>query len=143
MANIQGYSGTYSSNNIPKPTVFPSYFIVNFSKTFEVGTHFITLTFEKTHNLIYFDPLDLPIQQDILRYITEYEGDVYKINFQIQNPFSDFCGIFCMLIILLHANKLELNILDILFCKKSVDNDNIAKHTVVYLLKFYLDDAHV
>ena len=100
MSKIKGYKGTFSSNNAPKLKNNQS-IILNFSKYGEDGTHFIALFFQK-NKCMYFDPLCIKceyIPYEIKKYLKKYKKTL-NISKKIQNNESEFCGFFCMLIII-------------------------------------------
>ena len=70
MQDIHRFMGVCSSNELTPPLSYPTYIIANFSRSYEIGTHFIAILFLKKHLCIYFDPLNLSfIPRDIQEYM--------------------------------------------------------------------------
>ena len=107
MKIVPTFMGVYSADNILLPAKFPSSCIVNLSTQYEKGTHFVSILYPNSETCIYFDPLDLGyIPKNIFDYLRkQLNRNIIIINFQIQNMFSIFCGLYCMLLSLLQLHK--------------------------------------
>ena len=138
MKDVKNFMGVYSVNKIVKPKYTPSYIIVNFSPEELPGTHFIAIIFINSELCIYFDPLDLPfVPMEIQQYMHQQSNLVYILCYPIQNMFSGYCGFYCILAILLHANNFSLTDGLQSFPKLSLGNDEKCISTVVKLFKIY------
>lgn len=138
MRDVEPFIGVYSVDNIKKPVSYPSYTIVNFSPVHSPGTHFITIMFIDKNMCVYFDPLNLPfIPSEIQEYMQENSKYTYIFKYAIQNPFSGYCGFYCLLVILLHINKISLCYGIYSFPKLSIHNDEKCIRTLIKLFKVY------
>ena len=121
LRRIPSFLGVYSSDNIPPPKFFPSSCIVNFS-----------------YCCRYFDPLDLNfIPPNISDFLKTYFPNKYRIiHFKIQHSLSNFCGIYCMFVCILHDNKRSvLETLENNFFEDELSNDQKVVHLVCKLIK--------
>ena len=143
MQDIHRFMGVYSSNELTPPLAYPTYLIANFSRSNEKGTHFIAILFVNKDMCIYFDPLNLSfIPKDIQEYMQVNSRFVYQINYTIQNPFSNFCGLFCILCIMMHVNNIPLIQGITSFREASEQNDNKCIRSLEKLLKpYYLEHS--
>ena len=138
MQDIHRFMGVYSSNELTPPLSYPTYIIANFSRSYEKGTHFIAILFLKKDLCIYFDPLNLSfIPRDIQEYMHLNSRLVYQINYTIQNPLSSFCGLFCIMAIMLHVNNIPLIQGITSFHEDSEQNDNKCVRILEKLFKLY------
>ncbi len=138
MKDVKEFIGVYSVDNIKKPTSYPSYTIVNFSPLHFPGTHFITIMFIEKGMCIYFDPLNLSfIPSEICEYMEGNSNYIHIIRYPIQNPLSGFCGLYCILAILLHINNLPLYNSIHSFPKSSIHNDDKCVVTIIKLFQVY------
>ena len=148
MRDVTNYIGVYSIDNLENPTSFPSYLIVNFSPSYLPGTHFVSIIFDKNRTCIYFDPLNLKfIPQKIENYMRKNVKNIYIIHYPVQNPFSGYCGFYCMLFILLHVNKIPLLKGILSFPYSSLQNDDrcvlvLCKLFKIYYLEQYIEDNY-
>jgi len=138
LRRIPSFLGVYSSDNIPPPKFFPSSCIVNFSSYHDIGTHFITLLYDNPYCCRYFDPLDLNfIPQNISEFLKTHFPNKYRIiHFKIQHSLSNFCGIYCMCVCILHNNKRSvLETLKNNFFEDELANDKKVVHLVCKLIQ--------
>ena len=138
MRDVNQFIGVYSRDNIKQPTSYPSYTIVNFSSLHAPGTHLVTILFINKSMCIYFDPLNLPfIPSEIQEYMKVNSSYIHIVKYPIQNPLSGFCGFYCLLVILLHINKVSLYYGLYSFPRQSIRNDDKCVRTIIKLLKVY------
>ena len=138
MRDVEQFIGVYSRDNIKNPTSYPSYTIVIFSPLHFPVTHLVSIIFINKSMCVYFDPLNLPfIPTEIQVYMQENSNYIHIIKYPIQNPLSGFCGFYCLLVILLHINKLSLYYGIYSFPKQSMSNDDKCVRTIIKLLKVY------
>ena len=52
MQDVQVFIGAYSSNDLRLPTLYFSYIIANFFRTYETGTHFSAILLLKKNNCV-------------------------------------------------------------------------------------------
>ena len=143
MQDIHSFLGVFSIDTLIDPKIFPSYTIINFSRAKDVGTHFVSLLFLNKRTCCYFDPLSLPfIPRKIKLYMFANSQNVLKINFKIQNEMSSFCGFFCLLPIMLHANNLSIIKGITLFEQGIIENDEICIEVLSHLFKMYYYERH-
>ena len=87
---------------------------------------------------IYFDPLNLScIPQNIQEYMPPNSKSVDQINYTIQNPFSNFCGLLSILCIMMHVNNIPLIQGITSFHEASEQNDNKCVRMLEKLFKLY------
>ena len=140
MKKIKGYQGTFSSNSAPKLKNNQSA-ILNFSKYGEEGTHFIAIYIKK-NICLYFDPLCINlsfIPKEIKNQLKKYDK-IENISRKIQNNSSDFCGFFCMLILIsLTFSKKYLFFVLSNFKKDDLNNDKICIKLLTVSIKKYFN----
>ena len=138
MRDIENFYGVYSSDNMKDPMSYPAYLIVNFSPSFSPGTHFIAMIFDEEKNCTYFDPLGLETAPKIIQdFMKKKSKKVEKIHRPIQNPFSSYCGFYCMLAIMIHANKMSISSTLRDFPLISLRNDELCISVLTKLFKLY------
>lgn len=110
MRHVQPFLGVYSSDNVIIPTFFPSCCILNFSSEDEKGTHFVTLLYTNKNLCTYFDPLNLGyIPYNIMKFLSiNFDNNINYIQFSLQNPLSNFCGLHCMLACMIYIEGFSL-----------------------------------
>ena len=88
-----------AADNIPQPSKFPCFFIVNTSSDVDTPGHWLLLFFTRNSTLEYFDSLNktpLHYSVHIENYINEYCENQYITNsFRVQPVNSFNCGPFC------------------------------------------------
>ena len=138
MKDIPSFIGVYSTDTVIEPNFFPCYMIVNFSKSVDPGTHFVSILFINSNTCWYFDPLNLSfIPQEIRSYMFQNSRNVRKIKFKIQNSLSVFCGFFCLVPILLHVNNFPILRGLSIFTPDLIENDDICIDLLTHLFKIY------
>ena len=138
MQDIENFCGVYSSDNMKDPMSYPTYLIVNFSPSFKRGTHFIAMIFDEEQNCTYFDPLGLgTMPKTIQDFMKKNSKNVKKVHRPIQSPFSSFCGFYCMLAIMIHANKMSISSTLGYFPLISLKNDDLCISVLGKLFKLY------
>ena len=138
MRCFKRFLGVYSIDTVKRPLVYPSYTIVNFSNSREVGTHFVAILFYTPAVCLYFDPLNLSfIPAGIFDYMTENSISVYRVNFKIQNDSSIFCAFYCLIPIFLHMNDIPISEGLSLFQKNKLSNDKKCITLLKVLIKKY------
>ena len=138
MKGIGNFSGVYSSDNMKDPMIYPSYLIVNFSPSFSPGTHFIAMIFDEEQTCTYFDPLGLAKAPKIIHdFMKKNSENIKEINRPIQSPFSSYCGFYCMLVIMMHANKMSISSTLLHFPLSSLRNDELCISILTKLFKLY------
>jgi hypothetical protein len=76
-----------------------SVLIINLDHHNQVGSHFVALIIDKHSfdKIIYFDPLGLDIyNKHIINSISIIDEHFLQLSKPIQDPLSDFCGLFCL-----------------------------------------------
>ena len=138
MKDVPSFIGVCSLDTMVKPISFPSYIIVNFSKSYEPGSHFVTILFLDKQNCLYFDPLNLLfVPQEILNYMFNISQVIQKIEYRVQNAFSIYCGFFCLVPILLHVNHFPILTGLSIFTEGSIRNDELCIDLLSELFKIY------
>lgn len=128
------FYGTFSSNTIPKELAQLSQFsiIVNLSKDFEIGSHYVCLVSFPTH-LLYLDSYALPCtNDDICSFLLDLNKLVLYNSKRIQHATSNFCGFYAMFWVLYfsHKNSIKAN-----FSSDLITNDKLCVQYICQLLK--------
>ena len=138
MKDIPLFLGVCSIDTLKAHSFFPSYTIVNFSKSTDLGTHFVTILIINNERCMYFDPLNLPfIPLEIRSYMFSNSINVKTIHFQIRNSLSTFCGFFCLIPILLHVNNISIIKGLSIFSPGLIENDELCIEMLSDLFKMY------
>jgi len=138
MKDVKNFMGVNSINKIEKPTIFPSYSIVNFSPAGSPGTHFVAILFVDRRSCVYFDPLNLPfIPSEIKEHMKKNSKFIHIIGYPVQNPLSGYCGFYCLLPIMFHINKIPMLEGLFSFPPSSLQNDKKCISTLIKLFKIY------
>ena len=138
MRCIKNFCDVYSVDNMKDPMSYPAYLIVNFSPSFSRGTHFIAIIFDEEKNCTYFDPLGLrTAPKQIEDFMKKNSKNVEKIHHPIQNPFSGYCGFYCMMVIMIHANKMYISSTLYNFPLMSLKNDELCISVLTKLFELY------
>ena len=141
LKDIPTFLGIYSSDTIPIPSFYPSSCILNFSSRGEIGTHFVTLLYSQYY-CTYFNPLNMNfIPEEIEDFMqTHFFYNIRLIKFKIQHDLSNFCGLYCMFVCMLHYyNKPILLTLQNTFPMPDLTNDNkIVKLLYQIFERFYI-----
>ena len=134
------FIGVVSIDRLEPPHVFPSYTMVNFSKTGEAGSHYVSIIFNSPELCIYFDPLNLLFLPDaIFQYMRTHSKMVYRVNNKIQSDLSIFCGFYCLIPIFLHMNNVPILKGLSFFSKNLIKNDEICIILLKKLIQMYFD----
>lgn len=143
MKDVENFLGVFSVDNIQSPVYFPAYLVVNFSPSHSPGSHFVSIIFHKKGRCMYFDPLDLKfIPRPIQLYMNENAKNIHKISYPIQNPLSGYCGFYCVMIILLHVNKIPIVEGITAFPRTSLENDDKCISMLAKLFKIFYLEQH-
>lgn len=91
------FIGVFPSDKIPpiKNTKFPYCMVVNTTKEGTRGEHWIACYVVNKRRIEYFDSLGECPNQDLSSYLKKYNQVLINKD-QIQMPFSDACGHFCI-----------------------------------------------
>ena len=84
------FAGVYAADNFPLYIDCQSFLIVNSDKANQKGTHWILLGRKKDDDLVFADPLGLPIHY--------YKRVRELIKEPLQKLSSDLCGLYCIYI---------------------------------------------
>ena len=86
-------------SEIPKPTHFPTVFIINTDPVGVAKTeHWFSIFVSDKKHIYYFDSFGVilnPIYKQIKQWGNGFEGVVYN-KLLVQNPFSQACGLYCV-----------------------------------------------
>lgn len=128
------FRGTFSCNTIPKELAQLSKFsiIINLSKDFEIGSHYVCLVSFPTH-VLYLDSYALPCtNNDICSFLLDLNKTVLYNEKRIQHAMSNFCGFYCIFWVLYfsHKNAIKAN-----FSSDLMSNDNLCIQYICQLLE--------
>ena len=102
------FKGVYSANNIPFFSDSNVSLICNLSKSYEKGSHYVTI-YILSHKILYFDPFGFGcIGEDICKYLHMYNKTIIQSKVTIQHPLSFHCAYFCIGFILAIDKKLSM-----------------------------------
>ena len=131
MFHFPNFLGVYSSDNIPLLTDKRQSIIINFDRSYEMGSHFIAIFMKNKKTCLYFDSLNfenIPIELSV--YLQQYPN-VEDLSKNIQSRFSTFCGFYCMLFIL--CNLINYNMYKKIFNKFQTSDLRNDKLCIDYL----------
>lgn len=119
------FKGVYSADEIPTElSSFPTFSIVcNLDKKIQVGSHFVVILGFPTY-IFYIDPLGNKCTTPAIRVFLNKnakERDIYYNTVQIQDLFSLYCGVFCIMYIL-YYDKDRMQELDMLKYNLNLNN---------------------
>lgn len=90
LKNVPNFVGVFSCDNIPYIPF--GKLVINTQPMNLPGQHWIAILI--THfKIIYFDPLNLPINHFIHNYIISCNKTIVNLNFASQNIYSSTCGL--------------------------------------------------
>ena len=89
------FQGIFASNNIPKFKKFPHCFVANTDRAGTVGEHWIDCYVPNPRTIEYFDTFGDKPNFDLSAYLNRYDNVLINDR-QIQSPFSDSCGHYCV-----------------------------------------------
>ena len=140
LRNIPTFLGVYSSVDIPPPIFSRSSCILNFSGKNDIGTHFVVVLYNR-YLCTYYDPPNLDfIPETIKNYMQlHYFDNVRYVKIKIQHTLSNFCGLYCMLVCILHYMGMSIyTTLNKIFPSPKLSNDEkLVKLLCKTLRKIY------
>jgi hypothetical protein len=128
------FKGVFSSNNIPAYDKYPYTLVANTDKKGTVGEHWVSIFVKNNKQIEYFDSLGEEPNSDISKYLSHFEN-IKKNRYEIQSPFSDACGYYCIYFILNKSFGVDFKtILRTLLSTKN-KNDILVKFLVENIMK--------
>lgn len=132
------YKGTYSSDTIPKDYYDEASYIVNLSKSYELGSHFICIIKRKSY-VYYFDSYGIPpYNEDISKYLKSFKLPIYHNSVKIQHAKSKFCGYFCMLQVLVTDVKCKITLNMDFYKTDTMRNDDLCIQYITKIIPHFL-----
>lgn len=128
------FRGTFSSNSIPKELSQLTQYavVVNHSKDFEPGTHFVCIVSFRTH-VLYLDSYALPCtNDDICSFLLDQNKTILHNENRLQHAESNFCGFYCIFWVLYFSHR---NTVSAKFSSDLMANDKLCIQYICKLLE--------
>jgi uncharacterized protein YutD len=124
------YLGTFPFDKLPKNFKYPACFIINNQKSTEIGEHWLAIYFDSQKKCYFFDSFGMdPKFYNLLSYLKTKSTTIIHNKLQIQSFFSEYCGYYCIIFLLLKVRKYSLNFILSQF-KDPESNDNLIKNLI-------------
>jgi hypothetical protein len=121
------YLGAFPIDILPTKFDYPSCFIINNQKSSKKGEHWIAVYFDTRKNCYFFDSFGLnPNFYSLENYLNYHAKTIYSNKKQLQSIFSEFCGYYCVIFLLLKARKYSFDFILSQF-KDPESNENLLK----------------
>ena len=128
MYSKKSFFGVLAKDQLPQKVKWPSSFVVNTDKSSKPGEHWLTFFYNKNGKCEFFDPLGFsPKYYNLDKYLETTSNEYYYNSQQIQGIFSEYCGYYCTLFILIKSLNYNLEFFLQLFGKDTKINDLIIK----------------
>lgn len=89
------FLGIFSSDNIPRHKKYPHCFVANTDRAGTLGEHWVACYVHDSNHIEYFDSLGDGPNKDLSAHLNQYDKILINDK-QIQFPFSDVCGHYCV-----------------------------------------------
>ena len=128
LRNIKEFNGVFPRNLLPTKVSRPTAMIVNTDDMNEPGEHWIAIILLKYGTGEYFDSFGLPpLHPDLRKYMNKMCPNHWCYNIKdIQDPFSNKCGNFCIAFIKQRMKGISLENFINLYSNKLRNNDKIV-----------------
>ena len=122
------FGGIYPVDKLPVRIKFPSYIIVNTSKSYVYNGHWVLIYFVSFDSVLFFDSFgrDHSIVNNgyvLQRYLNKYNIKFNK--FVLQSKFSNVCGYYCLYVAFYLCRNVLFNDMFCMFTKDVYYNDGL------------------
>lgn len=126
------FCGVLARDQLPQIVKWPSSYVINTDKSSEPGEHWLAFYYDKNGKCEFFDPLGFSPKYYNLEDFLKSSSKIYYYNTQqLQGLFSEYCGYYCTLFILIKSRNFNLNYFLKLFTKNTTTNDLIMKNLII------------
>jgi len=123
------FLGIFSRNNLPRKFVYPCSFIFNSDKNTGKGEHWLSIYFTKDEKCLFLDSLGLgPQFYGMEKYIKKRATFLSFNKHPIQSMESNFCGLYCLLFILIISRGISFKKFLQHFSLKTIKNDILIRN---------------
>ena len=134
------FEGIYAVDKLPDRVKFPSYIIVNTSKSYVYDGHWVIIYFKNTDSVIFFDSFGRGPSNVNNGYILKMYLDKYIVKFNkfvLQSRASSVCGYYCLYVAFYLCRSVPLKGMFCMFTKDLEYNDRliIQETQRLYILK--------
>lgn len=121
------FLGVFSINTLPKKiNKYPSLFILNTSPSNVKEGHWLAIYIDKNQKLEFFDSYGLnPKFYKLNSYINKISKSFSYNKIRYQSYFSNTCGYFCLIYLLLKCRKISIKRI---FSKNTIKNEKIINY---------------
>ena len=137
------FEGIYAVDKLPDRVKFPSYIIVNTSKSTVYDGQWVIIYFKNTDSVIFFDSFGRDPSNVNNGYILKLYLDKYIVKFNkfvLQSKFSNVCGCYCLYVAFYLCRSVLFRDMFCMFTKDVDYNDRliIQETKRLYILKHLL-----
>jgi hypothetical protein len=124
------YLGTFPIDKLPKIFKYPTCFIINNQKSTEIGEHWLAVYFDSKKHCYFFDSFGMhPTFYNLTNYLKKKSIKINYNKLQLQSIFTEYCGYYCIIFLILKARKYSFNFILSQF-KDPDSNDNLIKNLI-------------
>ena len=121
------YIGTFPFDKLPDKFNFPACFIINNQKSTEIGEHWLAVYFDSKKKCYFFDSFGMHQKfYGLNNYLKKKSTEIIYNKLQLQSFFTEYCGYYCVIFLLLKARKYSFDFIISQF-KDPESNDNLIK----------------
>ena len=125
------YMGALAIDKLPSTIKYPSCLIINNQKSHQKGEHWLAVYYNSNKKSIFFDSFGFsPSKYHLDSFIKKTSLNSVYNKIQIQSIFSPYCGIYCVLFLLILSRGKSLNYFLKLFKKDTILNDKLIKKLI-------------
>jgi uncharacterized protein YutD len=104
------YLGAFPCDKLPNKFKYPACLIINNQKSTENGEHWLAVYFDSKKNCYFLDSFGMhPKFYGLNNYLKDKSVKIIYNNTQLQSFFSEYCGYYCIIFLLLKARKYSFN----------------------------------
>lgn len=106
LRGVDHFGGIFPLNRLPLVFKKPRLFIINLDPSYQQGTHWVAVHFDRLGYAYYFDSFGRPPAGQILTFLERFAPRGYQYSKdKIQDDNSTSCGYFCVLFVKLSPKK--------------------------------------
>ena len=125
------FFGVLARDQLPKEIKWPSSFIMNTDKSSKPGAHWLAISYNKHGKCEFYDPLGFsPKYYNMDDYLKNTSKEYFYNSQQMQGIFSEYCGYYCTLFIMVQSRNHNLDFFLKLFYKNTKFNDLIIEDLI-------------
>ena len=129
------FLGVLARDELPQKVKWPCSFILNTDKSTEPGQHWLAINYSSHGKCEFFDSLGFgPDFYDLTKFLTNTSNSYEYNKNSIQSIFSEYCGYYCVLFLLIRSRNYSFRKFLMFFDKNTLFNDKLIEK----LIKFFL-----